>query len=917
MESLLSRSRFILNIERAKDKARKHEIKEQWEKAIGVYERLIADLEQRSEIDNELSLYNRLGDLYLKAGKVSAAVETYEKAANRYAESGFPNNAIALCNKVLRNSPGRTPVYLKLAKLMLERGFTTEAKRNLLEYAERMQRAGQLDQAFTALKEFADLSPDNEEIRLLLAEQLKAAARTDEAREQLSKLYAEVEAHGDVRQVRATLDKMRAIDPEYDVEAAPKPQVSLRKKTSDLVFLDLDEPTPTAQAGASAPPADVGVPEDLAAELEPEKPEAEASDGLDLMYPSAGPAPEVQAIDVRDAEEAIAGAVGDETEAERGVEKPEDQEAVAEPAEGEAQPAELEIERTSFEEETADALASAYQSLEIEPTSLVDGEEDASDAADVDRIATEYLEPEEDVPVLEGLDVEREFASPPEEETPSLDIEPTALEVPEAAEPAPAGQAAAERSGGEADEDVLKAGDVEQPSLAGGEDEPSEEQFAIEVEDLEGEELESQRRNTLGIEMEGDIWQEAEVAEIEVPELDLEASGVEGGGPDAELDLADVPNLDLDAETAAVEEPEAQSAEHEPSRPGATGPAEEVLSTPDVPGLEAQVADDPENVELHRSLAEALLEAGDRDRGIEELEVTLRLLESREEWNSADAIVREILRLEPNSIRHHQKRVELAFHRGDKGALAEAYLGLADALLREGAADRARAVYHRVLEHDPANERAKTGLATLEPEEEEAAAQPTAASQPAAKPHSPLDDEFVDLGALVLEDEEMRVMDTRMRIEEEEPTGDEQRDFEEMLSEFKRGIEANLAEEDWQAHYDLGVAFKEMGLLDEAITEFQKALRAPEGRLKTAEALGLCFFEKAQHSVAATVLRRAVDAEAGGDEAKIGLLYWLGRCEEELGRTEEALSHYQRVFSVDIGFQDVKDRVRQLTGPGR
>ncbi|KPK06469.1 MAG: hypothetical protein AMS20_04585, partial [Gemmatimonas sp. SG8_28] len=284
---------------------------------------------------------------------------------------------------------------------------------------------------------------------------------------------------------------------------------------------------------------------------------------------------------------------------------------------------------------------------------------------------------------------------------------------------------------------------------------------------------------------------------------------------------------------------------------------------------------------------------------------------------SADAIVCEILRLEPNSIRHHQKRVELAFHRGDKGALAEAYVGLADALLREGAADRARAVYHRVLEHDPENERAQTGLATLEPEpaavEPEYAADDRASEEPAG----PFDDEFVDLGALILEDEEMRVMDTRMRIEEEEPTGDEQRDFEEMLSEFKRGIEANLAEEDWQAHYDLGVAFKEMGLLDEAITEFQKALRAPEGRLKTAEALGLCFFDKAQHSVAATVLRRAVDADPGGDEAKIGLLYWLGRCEEELGRTDEALGHYQRVFSVDIGFQDVSERVRLLTSLGR
>ena len=48
----------------------------------------------------------------------------------------------------------------------------------------------------------------------------------------------------------------------------------------------------------------------------------------------------------------------------------------------------------------------------------------------------------------------------------------------------------------------------------------------------------------------------------------------------------------------------------------------------------------------------------------------------------------------------------------------------------------------------------------------------------------------------------------------ERPTGDEQRDFEETLAQFKRGIEDNIDTDDYQAHYDLGVAFREMGLLD-------------------------------------------------------------------------------------------------------
>jgi tetratricopeptide (TPR) repeat protein len=73
-----------------------------------------------------------------------------------------------------------------------------------------------------------------------------------------------------------------------------------------------------------------------------------------------------------------------------------------------------------------------------------------------------------------------------------------------------------------------------------------------------------------------------------------------------------------------------------------------------------------------------------------------------------------------------------------------------------------------------------------------------------------------------------------MRIDRREPQGDdEQREFQEILEQFKRGIDENLDTDDYEAHYDLGVAFKEMGLLDEAIAEFQKALRAPDGRLRT------------------------------------------------------------------------------------
>ena len=71
-------------------------MKDQVDKAIAVYAEIVRNLEGTPEMDAELALYNKLGDLYLKKNSVNDAVEIYEKAARRYTETGFPNNSVAL-----------------------------------------------------------------------------------------------------------------------------------------------------------------------------------------------------------------------------------------------------------------------------------------------------------------------------------------------------------------------------------------------------------------------------------------------------------------------------------------------------------------------------------------------------------------------------------------------------------------------------------------------------------------------------------------------------------------------------------------------------------------------------------------------------------------------------------------------------
>jgi tetratricopeptide (TPR) repeat protein len=100
-----------------------------------------------------------------------------------------------------------------------------------------------------------------------------------------------------------------------------------------------------------------------------------------------------------------------------------------------------------------------------------------------------------------------------------------------------------------------------------------------------------------------------------------------------------------------------------------------------------------------------------------------------------------------------------------------------------------------------------------------------------------------------------------------------------------------------------------MGLLDEAISEFQKALRGTQNRVRTYEALGNCFIEKGQHQVATTVLSRALAEKGISDDQLVGVLYLLGVANEALQNFPKALDFYNRVFAVDIQFRDVGDRI--------
>jgi hypothetical protein len=173
-------------------------------------------------------------------------------------------------------------------------------------------------------------------------------------------------------------------------------------------------------------------------------------------------------------------------------------------------------------------------------------------------------------------------------------------------------------------------------------------------------------------------------------------------------------------------------------------------------------------------------------------------------------------------------------------------------------------------------------------------------------------EQYVDLGSMIFGDEPAEPKTTRFRVQYEEPTGDETADFQKMLSQFKEKVSENVEANDVRAHHDLGTAYKEMGLLDEAISEFQAALRASASHLPTYELLGQTFLEMGKNEAAAKSLERALSMPTSIEDEFLGIYYYLARAYEALGRNESAVEFYDRVFSLDINFADVTERLRVL-----
>jgi pilus assembly protein FimV len=146
----------------------------------------------------------------------------------------------------------------------------------------------------------------------------------------------------------------------------------------------------------------------------------------------------------------------------------------------------------------------------------------------------------------------------------------------------------------------------------------------------------------------------------------------------------------------------------------------------------------------------------------------------------------------------------------------------------------------------------------------------------------------------------------------------------EVFDEFRAELgEMGSDDEDLETHYNLGTAFREMGLLEEAISEFQKVAKANErGRpfryaMQCCTLLGLAFMEKGQPGIAAIWYERALETPGVEPESILALRYDLGIAQESAGEPEAALKSFSKVYAMNIDYRDVAERIAALQKPSR
>lgn len=237
------------------------------------------------------------------------------------------------------------------------------------------------------------------------------------------------------------------------------------------------------------------------------------------------------------------------------------------------------------------------------------------------------------------------------------------------------------------------------------------------------------------------------------------------------------------------------------------------------------------------------------------------------------------------------------------GELEDA-LDEAEFFCSRGLFDDARTILHEQLTKYPNNPLLRERIAELDANDEQ-----RAGSGARERPRDEQDRAY-DIAASL---DALESLDFEgMEPAEGHAAPDQQVDVEEVFAKFKEGVAKQISVDDSDSHYNLGIAYKEMQLIDDAIREFEVAAQDPKRECVCRSMIGMIEIERGRLNEAIEAFLQGLNSPNKDPQQETVLCYEIGTAYEAKKMLKEALSYFQKAMRRDPNYRDVQERVRRL-----
>jgi len=924
--------------------------------AIGEYQQIL-----RHDPKDQATLMT-VGDLFARQGDMSQAVEYFERLAQVYLSDGFNSKAIAIYKKIAKLAPAELAPLERLADLYVQQGVLSEARPLFLQIAEAHLKANRAPKAVEVLQRLLDVEPENPRVQMRLAELYNVMGQKKEAAQTYFNYAQRVFERGETEEAEKLIERALGVDPAYSAATLLKARILAAAGKNDQAISILEH-HPEADAGGEVTTLIVDL------ELKAGHYDKAADRGRNQLVRGASHSALLHKVVEASIE---AGRAKQSLPLLRELRDP-----LIESSEHDKFVKLLNtvIDKMPGQTEALEMLAdfSRHTSDPFQLTSslsrLVDIYADAGDFSRAENLMQELVDRnKDDERLIARLDELRARSSGKPVPAAKRETAPTVAEVisreeapideakVQAEAPAPVTTAAEEPLDEETRkyvaqaltdvdlfssygltqkatqllENVLQRAPRHTPTLErlldlylGASNDRRTAELASQLEQIHRERGDSVNAERF-TELRKRFQKVAGISEAELPAAPAAAASA------APVEMASSTST-LETQVAVSAAPASGPAEFEipltPLEAESPAPAATPAEASAV-AQEAAPASEPTEVDLSDEWEAMVSEVGDAPAQapveaapVEEI-AAVPAAEPEPEPISIEAEAAPVEQAEAPAAEPVEIEVPVAAPEAQAEQAPEPTFEFDEEAAPAARIEEAPAAkseeFELELAPEPAPAQAKSGPATTEDFLSELAAEiedmdvPTAPPAPAAAPpvHAPVASAAPKIEAPAPEPEPEPAPEVNAATLNE---------LAEVFQEFRSELgEMEEEEEDLETHYNLGIAYREMGLLDEAIGEFQKVAKAVDkGKpfpyaMNCSTLLALSFMDKGEPKIAALWYQRALKLPKLDQETVLALRYDLGIALDMAGEADAALDSFRQVYAMNIDYRDVADRIATL-----